>query len=234
MITKKLIVASMLVAGLLALVGCGASPATGETPANEVGPEQVVVAGEMPVPQTGSQDVAEMIVEQTSPDESSSGLEIETPCQSGASGLEVFTGEGYCLLYPPGYTVTNPEDGVVVIHGLDYGGGGPEPLGGYVNISVAPNNEGLTAPQISDQVVAEAQPLDPSAMIERVDAALGGEQAVEIIGVPGQRLSWHVVAVHNGQVYTLVFGPLGEDYGEAFVDMQTLYDVVMPTFVFLP
>jgi hypothetical protein len=69
--------------------------------------------------------------------------------------------------------------------------------------------------------------------IERVDALLGGEPAVKMVGMPGQALSWQVLTVHKDLVYLLVFSPLGEEYGQAFTDMQTLYDLVLRSFTFL-
>jgi len=146
--------------------------------------------------------------------------------------------DGYCLLYPSDFVVDEPEQGVVVVHGPNYAGG-LEPLSGFVNIQVLGPAEGRSAAEISSELVAPFQGTD--IIIERVDALLGVEQdgsvpaanAVESIGMPGQSLSWQVVAVQDDQVYLLVFSPLGAENGQAFEDMQQLYDMVMPSFRFL-
>lgn len=151
-------------------------------------------------------------------------------CPGAAVDRELFISEkaDYCLLFPAGFEVTTPEEGVVVISGPDYGAG-PEPLRGFVNITTF-DAQGRTASAISDELVA---PFLPDLMIERVEAGLGGERAVEIIGMPGQALTWQVVVVHEGRAYLLVFSPIGEEYGQATVDREALYQSIMASFTFL-
>ncbi len=159
--------------------------------------------------------------------------QTENPCQVNSSDEISYTNEteGYCLLYPAGFNVRNPEPDVTVIHGPDYSEG-PEPLSGFVNIQVSKPAEGRSAAQVSDEIVSEFKDME-DIYIERADTLLGGKPAVEIIGMPGQALSWQVVAIHNDKVFLLVFSPLGEDYGQAFTDMQSLYEIVMRSFAFL-
>lgn len=159
------------------------------------------------------------------------GFPTVTGCVDVAPGKALFSdeGAGYCLNYPEGFEVATPEAGVVVIAGPDYGLG-PEPLRGFVNISSF-DAESRTAPEISDELVA---PFLPDIMVERVDAQLGGEPAVEMIGMPGQALSWQVVVVHGDRAYLLVFSPLGEEYGQTTLDMEALYQSIMTSFTFLP
>ncbi len=151
------------------------------------------------------------------------------PCVAG-DGEAVYTkpDEGYCVAYPAAFTVDEQESGVTVIHGPDYATG-PEPLVGFVNISSQPAMD-RTPSQVSDDLVADF--LNTDILPERTDTMLGSERAVEIIGMPGQAVSWQVVAVHGETLYWLVFSPLGEENGDAFTDMQTLYDVTMRTFRF--
>lgn len=149
-------------------------------------------------------------------------------------GEAVFTNPaaGYCLRFPENFAVTEPAPNVVVIHGPDYAEVGQEPLSGLVNIDTSQPANGRSAAEVSDEIVANAD-IAPDAMIERVDTLLGGVPAVEIIGVPGQRLSWHVVAVQDDRVVQLVFSPLGEAYGQADADRQAIYETVMASFTFL-
>ena len=148
-------------------------------------------------------------------------------------GEAVFTNPaaGYCLRYPEGFSVTEPEANVVVISGPDYSGG-PEPLAGFVNVQAWEPANGRTAAEVSDEIVAEFQ--GEGVMIERGDTRLGGVPAVEIVGVPGLQRSWQIVAVQNDRIVRLVFAPLGEEYGQATVDMEALLSTVARTFTFLP
>jgi len=157
------------------------------------------------------------------------------PCeQQRTEGQAVLTNEaaGYCLRYPDTFTMTEPEPDVVVIHGPDYSWGSLEPLAGFVNISVAEETGGRTALEIADDVVAAA-PLTEGETVQQMDGTLGGEPAVDLIGVPGQRLDWHVIAVRGDRVVHLVFSPLGEEYGEANADRLELQEAVMTSFTFL-
>lgn len=157
----------------------------------------------------------------------------ERPCQMAGSDEVSYTNEahGYCLLYPAGFTVRNPEPNPIVIHGPNYAEGS-EPLSGFLNIQVVEPARGRSAAQVSDELLTKFQGME-DITIERVDSLLGGEPAVEIIGMPGQALSWQVVTIHDDQVYLLVFSPLGEEYGQVFTDMQSLYDTVMRSFTFV-
>jgi hypothetical protein len=158
-----------------------------------------------------------------------------SPCEAlQGEGEAAFTNPsaGYCLRYPADFAVTEPEPGVVVIHGPDHSGGGLEPLAGFVAIETGEPANGRTARQVSDDVVSGLD-LAGGVMVERVDGYLGGVPAVEIIGIPGQRLYRQVVAVQNDRVVDLVFSPIGEEYGQATADMETLYQLVMRSFTFV-
>ena len=156
------------------------------------------------------------------------------PCEAFAADDEaVFLNAEarYCLRYPAEFTVTEPEPGVVVIHGPDYGGG-PEPLTGFVNIQASQPAEGRSLAEVVETLLPpEDLPVD--AMVEKVEAPLGGIRALEIIGVPGLRTEWHVVAVQNDRIVHLVFSPVGQEYAQAASDMDRLYLSVMRSFTFL-
>ncbi|MHB1319244.1 MAG: hypothetical protein ACYCYF_11550 [Anaerolineae bacterium] len=156
------------------------------------------------------------------------------PCEAlAADGEAVFVNAEarYCLRYPAEFTVTEPEPGVVVIHGPDYGGG-PEPLTGFVNIQASQPAEGRSLAEVVEMLLPpEDLPVD--AMVEKVEVPLGGVRALEIIGVPGLRTEWHVVAVQNDRIVHLVFSPVGLEYAQAASDMDRLYLSVMRSFTFL-
>lgn len=139
---------------------------------------------------------------------------------------------GYCLVYPEGFTVNHPAEGVTVIHGPDYSGGSLEPLSGLVNIQAGSPADGRSASQVADEVRAFYAGSDQE-LIEMRAISLDGVPAVELNNLPGQRTYRQVIAVRAGRVYYLDFLPLGEEYGQAAADMQLIYDSVMSSFNFL-
>jgi hypothetical protein len=139
---------------------------------------------------------------------------------------------GYCLVYPEGFTVNHPAEGVTVIHGPDYSGGSLEPLSGLVNIQSGSLAEGRSVSQVADEVrsfYADSE----QALIEMRSFDLAGVPAVELNNLPGQRTYRQGIAMRAGRVYYLEFLPLGEEYGQAAADMQLIYNSVMSSFNFL-
>lgn len=134
---------------------------------------------------------------------------------------------GYCLIYPDTFTVSE-QPGAMVIVGPDYTEG-EEPLAAFLNIQLS-DAAGRTAAEIADEIVAG---LEEGVEVERQETTLGGEPAVELTGVPGLNITRQVIAVRGDRAYHLTFSPLGEEYADAYADMQTLYDLVMSSFTFL-
>ena len=62
---------------------------------------------------------------------------------------------------------------------------------------------------------------------------LDGVPANQFDQVPGQDLSRQVVLVHNGRLYDLTFIPDDPALGDAYAEMQTLYETIMDSFSFL-
>jgi hypothetical protein len=129
---------------------------------------------------------------------------------------------GYCLLYPAEYKVEKPtpEETVLVIGGL------LNPSDPRVFMNVTPT-DGRSADEIADQIVAD---LGSGGEVERSSITLGGETAVRLDGLPGQDTSRRIIAVHEGQQYTLTFSPLNTDAG---VGLETLYTQIVDTFTFV-
>lgn len=154
------------------------------------------------------------------------------PCLAG-EGRVSFVSEayGYCLVYPHGFTVEQPAEGVTVVRGPDYSGGSLEPLVGAVSIQVPGPAEGRSASQLADEAVAFYASAEQAA-IERRPLELDGVPAVELNNLPGQRTYRQIIAVWNNRIYLLDFTPLGAEYGQAAADMQQLYESVLGSFNF--
>jgi hypothetical protein len=52
--------------------------------------------------------------------------------------------------------------------------------------------------------------------------------------MPGQDTNRQVVIVHNDRLYKLNFVPVGEDYGDAYRQMEDLYTTVIHSWNFMP
>lgn len=129
---------------------------------------------------------------------------------------------GYCLLYPAEYKVEKPtaEETILVIGGL------LNPSDPRVSINVRPA-DGRSTSEIADQKVAEVGAV---ASIERSPITLAGETAVRLNGLPGQDTYRQLIAVHEGQAFTLTFAPLNT---EASAGLEVLYTQIVDTFTFI-
>lgn len=156
-------------------------------------------------------------------------------CPAPAENTTIYTNEvaGYCLLVPADFTVqetaTDAANNQIVF---------------YVD-----SLQDVTHARLFITAVdAAGQSLDDvtAAKEAELEAALPGTDVVWTFGymldgipsnqfdqVPGQDLSRQVVMVHNGRVYTLTFIPDDPDAGDAYANMQALYDMVMDSFSFL-
>jgi hypothetical protein len=89
---------------------------------------------------------------------------------------------------------------------------------------------GRTAGQIADEIIAE-EPVPE--VIEFASLTLGGEDAVVLDGLGGQAASRRILIVHADRLYELWFIPWDET-GDEFARLETLYNMVINSFTFLP
>ena len=147
-------------------------------------------------------------------------------CPEAASGTELLRVEdhGYCLLYPSGYSIENPnpEETVLVVGSL-LDVSNPR---AYIKVTDA---EGRTLEQVADAVVADF----PGFEIARTSATIGGQDAVVLDGVPGQDISRQIVIVRDGRMYRLTFVPASEDAGEIYTRMEQFYQMVLDSLSFI-
>lgn len=153
-------------------------------------------------------------------------------CPEAPVGTTLFTNgeDGYCLLLPDGYAVDDS---------LTTDNGGAE-TAVYVDslmdaahprlfITVEEAN-GRTLEAVTTAKQEEFADFDLSYSFGLM---LDGVPANQFEQLPGQDLSRQVVLVKDGRLYTLTFTPDDPAAGDAYSDMQILYETVLNSFSFL-
>jgi hypothetical protein len=151
----------------------------------------------------------------------------KSDCPTAAAGQELLTDEehGYCLLYPAGLEVFNPnENETVLIEGSLLNVEGPRV---YIRSGDA---SGRTAEELADELAAEVPEGFP---IQRASLTLDGETAVMLDNLPSQDMNRMVVVVHSERSYQFTFVPVGKDYGELSALTEKLYEMVVGSFWFV-
>jgi hypothetical protein len=146
-------------------------------------------------------------------------------CSPATTGTQLLSNaaHGYCLLYPTGYDLVQPNlDETVILVGslLDV-----EHPKAFINVQDA---AGRTAAQAADEVEAGL----PGFAIQRSSVTLGGEEAVVLDNVPGQDLNRQLVVVHDGRLYKFTFVPADPGLGDLYIRMEELYSTVINSFEF--
>jgi hypothetical protein len=152
---------------------------------------------------------------------------METPSETGtadepALGL-TYEPLDYCFAYPQGFTQQINENQVEVFGSQS--NSNPHP--GLVWID-ATDPQGRSALDIAEEEVREL-----GGAPERSVVMLGGEEALVLDGMPGQDAIRKVYIVHNGLLYTLNFTPFQSDNEEANAQMETLFEFVTSSWIWI-
>lgn len=169
------------------------------------------------------------------------GIEPEAPllagpeCPEAVAGTFLYTNfeDGYCLLLPDGYTV---DESLISKEGSSQ-------TAVFVDSPLNTANPKLfILVEAANGRTLEAVTTDKAAEIKEIlgsDAQwsfghmLGGVAANQFDQVPGQDLSRQVLLVKDGRFFSLVFIPDEAAMGQAYAEMELLYDTVMESFDFL-
>jgi len=154
-------------------------------------------------------------------------------CPIAAAGTQFLKNEayGYCLLYPTGYSVEQPNGSGTTIY-----------VGSLMDVeqprvSIEVDKAAYdTADEAAEQLAASLPGwnTDPHLWnIQFSSLKVGGESAVVLDNMPGQDISRVVLMVHGGRLYRLTFVPASEDYGDVYTRMESLYAVVIKSFRFI-
>lgn len=145
---------------------------------------------------------------------------------TGTEPAQMVTNEpfDYCFVYPQGFTQQAYNNQVEVV-GPHSGQGGLE--AGLVWIDVT-DAQGRTAQEIAEEEVNAfgGSPLSSTVM-------MGGEDALVLDGMPGQDLVRRVYIVHDGLLYTLSFSPYQSANETASAQMETLFEAVISSWVWI-
>lgn len=169
------------------------------------------------------------------------GIEPEAPllagpeCPEPETGTTLFTNveDGYCLLLPDGYAVDDS------LTSNDGGGETAVYIDSLMNSSHArlfitvDDAQERTLEEITAAKEAEISDILGTPAMWSFGYMLDGLPANQFDQVPGQDLSRQVVMVHNGRLYTLTFIPDEPAAGDAYTEMEILYDTVLDSFSFL-
>lgn len=154
--------------------------------------------------------------------------------QAGENRVEVMfreEGFGFCFLIPEGFNQEKSgPDAEWIITGPNYGAEGSLPV--QANLSVRLTF--LNGFSLEDYIRQQKSVLDIPAKFDQVDGTLGSQTAVIIDGYPLESTSRIVWARNNNQAYQLIFSPMEPAlFPQATADMETLYNLVMDSWVFL-
>lgn len=148
-------------------------------------------------------------------------------CLPPSAEQQLFTDEanGYCLLYPAGYVAVEGENNSVSLVKGDI----MNHLDPRVEIVVT---EALTSTLATVAADLETQYGLPGTPVERSSMTVGGVDALLLDNLPGQDLNRRVVLIHNDQLYTFFFTPLGAP-SEVRAAMEAFYQGILDSFRFL-
>src|SRR3990172_6286099 len=153
-------------------------------------------------------------------------------CPSVTVGTQLLTRErmGYCVLYPEGYIeVDSDPTQVCLVPGEPYMA--CHSAQAFFNVEDA---AGLSASQLADRMIADAEAVVPGISIQRTSLTVGGEDAVVLDGLPGVASTRNIVVVHDDRLYALIF--VWPDAGDPLAVERTerLFTTVIDSFAFLP
>jgi hypothetical protein len=163
-------------------------------------------------------------------------LQAGPECPEELAGTALYTNveDRFCLLLPDGYIV---EDSLITDDGDSktavFSNSMQDVSHGRLFITVE-DAGGRSLEEITTAREAEVETALPGTDIMwSFGYMLDGVPANQFDQLPGQDLSREVLLVRNGRMYTLRFVPDDPDIGDAYAEMQSLYDLVMDSFSFL-
>ncbi len=131
----------------------------------------------------------------------------------------------YSVRYPAGYDIAIYSDtGLAIVQESLLNIGKPR-----ADINVMPSTT-LTM----EAVVAELLASYPGAEIEKTEMVIDNEPAIVLNGVPGQAINRIVYVKHQESLFKLNFTPADSQAGDAYKEMEVLYQTVVESLNFEP
>lgn len=149
-------------------------------------------------------------------------------CPDPGAGQELLrvVDDGYCLLYPAGYTLAQIGPGNVELV-VDSVMNHVDPR---LSIEVS-GAAGRDLVRVAAQVEADYVPA--GADVARQSVTVDGVEGVMLDSLPGQDLNRRLVVVQSGRVYSLFLAPLGDPGTDTRAQAERLYEEVVESFRFL-
>ena len=163
------------------------------------------------------------------------GMEADAPllagpeCPESQEGMTLFTNDtdGFCLLLPSDYEAEISEGQTTIYLGSVQDVNHPRL---FINVEAA---NGRTLEEITAAKDAEIAEILGAPALWSFGYMVDGIPANRFDQVPGQDFSRQVMFVQDDKLYTLTFIPDEPAAGDAYTEMQNLYDIVMDSFSFL-
>jgi len=161
-------------------------------------------------------------------------VEIPTSCVAHSEDRAPYfnLADGYCLLYPAHFRVSDVRPGLAGFYGppLDQT---IEPVFGALSILVEGPAAGRTLAQVADHYVSVNRSGEGTA-VTRSTATLGGEPAEIVEGRLDAVGSRQVFVLHNDTIYQLGVYPVDEAFPQAAPYVAAVWQAVSTSFTFLP
>lgn len=158
------------------------------------------------------------------------------PTPSGDNSLYLNRDNGYCFLYPAGFSLQpdsqRPQE-VINLVGPSESGGGMERLSVVLSVQANGPAQGLDSTAYAQRWYSIFNAGDPGGYAG-LPGALGGYPAVILRNLPGFFLQRGLFAVVEGNKYQLTLIPQPEDSAELADAANRVWDLVTGTMVFFP
>ncbi len=150
-------------------------------------------------------------------------------CATPAADQQLLVQESqdYCLLYPATHTVTEtvPRSVEIVVDSI------MNHIDPRASIAVEAAND-RTLDEVAAQALADYGL--PAGMNTPQAITVAGEPAVMIDNLPGQDLNRRLFVIHDNQLYSFFFAPIGDEGTSVRDQAEALYNTVVDSFRFLP
>ena len=157
-------------------------------------------------------------------------------CPQAVAGTTMFTNidDGFCLLLPDGYAMAGSSSAESAKVETTFYVDSLQDVSHARLIITVEDASGRSLSEITTAYETEIETALPGYdVMWSFGYMLDGQPANQFDQVPGQDLSRQVLTVHDGRLYTLTFIPDDPAAGDAYTEMQAVYDMVMDSFSFL-
>jgi hypothetical protein len=151
----------------------------------------------------------------------------ECPSPSGDTLLLRNEDDGYCLLYPEGYSVVIPFVGEICLVPGEPGDMMCHNMRAMIEVTAA---DGRSAGQAADEALVQLADFP----IERSTLSVAGEEATVLDNYPGVDILRLVFFIHGDRLYRMTFMRGSEAGSEERLQADLLFSTLVDSFTFIP